>query len=375
MSALLVQTSNHMITVSKMMKEQGLEDTYVLIGGAPVSDRHAAYVALAGDEDVAHMRKNVFYCPTAMDGVNVMNELKSVGDTGPILNRNVERLRSRYERAVRRAREDEDLRKTLPRRVVSFEKHALVDKPWFAPELVSVPLVKFRPHIDKRNLFSLNWKFGAASKQAKQGTAHEELERLFLEWTARADAQGWLEPQGVMGCFPCYSEGDDVVVLDQGDRKTEIARFTFDVVIGANRDDVICGAQYFRPKAAGALDAVGLQISSAGPRVDEQLEKFKAEGDSEAALFLQGLSDRIAEDMAEYVHQRLRERLGLGGTNRGTRWSPGYPAITKIAQNIDIHRLLEAQKRIGAVVTETGEFFPTGCTAAVVSFHPDARYM
>ena len=27
-------------------------------------------VALAGDEDVSHMRKNVFYCPTAMDGVN-----------------------------------------------------------------------------------------------------------------------------------------------------------------------------------------------------------------------------------------------------------------------------------------------------------------
>ncbi len=375
MSALLVQTSNHMITVSKMMKEQGLEDTYVLIGGAPVSDRHAAYVALAGDEDVAHMRKNVFYCPTAMDGVNVMNELKSVGDTGPILNRNVERLRARYERAVRRAREDDELRKTLPRRVVSFEKHVLSEKPWFAPELISVPLLKFRPHIDKRNLFSLNWKFGAASKQVKQGTSNEELERLFLEWTARADAQGWLEPQGVMACFPCYSEGDAVVVLDPADRKSELARFTFDVVIGASRDDVICGAQYFRLKGSGALDAVGFQISSAGPRVDEQLAKFKAEGDSEAGLFLQGLSDRIAEDMAEYVHQQLRARLGFGGTDRGTRWSPGYPAITGIAQNIDIHRLLTAEKFIGARVTESGEFFPTGCTAAIVSFHPDARYM
>src|SRR5690606_5722591 len=34
MSALLVQTSNHMITVSKMMQDQGL-DIPVLIGGAP----------------------------------------------------------------------------------------------------------------------------------------------------------------------------------------------------------------------------------------------------------------------------------------------------------------------------------------------------
>jgi len=374
MSALLVQTSNHMITVSKMMKEQGLEDTYVLIGGAPVSDRHAAYVALAGDEDVGHMRKNVFYCPTAMDGVNVMNELITAKDAEPILDRNVEKLRARYERAVRRAREDEELRSSLPRRVVSFEKYALPQRPWFAPVLVSVPLVKFRPHIDKRNLFSLNWKFGAASKQVKQGTTGEELERLFLEWTAKADAQGWLEPQGVMACFPAYSDGDQVIVLDPKDQKTELTRFTFDIVIGSNRDDIIAGAQYFRPKG-DALDAIGLQISSAGAIVDDQLARFKAAGDSESALFLQGLSDRIAEDMAEYVHNQLRERLGLGGTKQGTRWSPGYPAITKIAQNIEIHRLLDAQKRIGARVTEAGEFFPTGCTAAIVSFHPDARYM
>ena len=192
--------------------------------------------------------------------------------------------------------------------------------------------------------------------------------------TAKADAQGWLEPQGAMACFPAYSDGDQVIVLDPKDQNTELTRFTFDIVIGANRDDIIAGAQYFRPKG-DVLDAIGLQISSAGPIVDDQLAKFKAAGDSESALFLQGLSDRIAEDMAEYVHNQLRERLGLGGTKQGTRWSPGYPAITKIAQNIDIHRLLDAQKRIGARVTEAGEFFPTGCTAAIVSFHPDARYM
>ncbi|HNT89453.1 MAG TPA: cobalamin-dependent protein, partial [Candidatus Hydrogenedentes bacterium] len=73
MSALLVQTSNHMITVSRMMLEQGLGHVPVLIGGAPVSDRHAAFVALAGGDDPERMRDNVFYCRTAMDGVNVMN--------------------------------------------------------------------------------------------------------------------------------------------------------------------------------------------------------------------------------------------------------------------------------------------------------------
>ena len=374
MSALLVQTSNHMITVSKMMLEQGLEDTCVLIGGAPVSDRHAAYVALAGDEDVSHMRKNVFYCPTAMDGVNTMNELLGARDPSALLERNQEKLIGRYGRAQRRAQEDEELLRTLPRRVVNFDAYTLPERPWFAPETVTYRLTDFRAYINKRNLYSLNWKFGGKSKQVKQGTTDEELERLFLEWTGRADREGWLLPQGVMAVFPCYSDGKEVVVLDQDDPGRELCRFQFDLVIGAGREDTVCGAQYFLPKDSGRLDALGLQISSTGRQVDEQLAKFKEAGDSESALFLQGLSDRIAEDMAAFIHGKIRERLGFAGTSIGIRWSPGYPAITDTAHNLDLYNLLEAGERIGTVVTEAGEFSPTGCTAALVSFHPDAKY-
>jgi 5-methyltetrahydrofolate--homocysteine methyltransferase len=323
---------------------------------------------------VSHMRKNVFYCATAMDGVNVMNEIVGASDPAPILEKNFERLVSRYERAERRAKEDEELRRTLPRRIIDYEKHRIPEQPWFAPETVELSLVEFRPHIDKRNLFSLNWKFGGKSKYAKQGTTEEDLERLFLEWTEKADAEGWLRPQGVISCFPCYSDGDDLVVLDIEDHSKEIARFDFDVVIGAGKEDTICGAQYFYPKDLGKLDAVGLQISSTGPKSDAQLEAFKAEGDSESALYLQGLSDRLAEDMAEYLHNLLRERMGLSDMREGTRWSPGYPAITNVDNNLNLHKILEAGKRIGAKVTDAGEFFPTGCTAAIVSFHPDARY-
>ena len=374
MSALLVQTSNHMITVSKMMQEQGLADTCVLIGGAPVSHRHAAYVAMAGDDDVRHMRKNVFYCPTAMDGVNTMNELLGAGGAAALLDRNQERLIGRYERAQRRAQEDEDLLRTLPRRTVSFDTHTLPERPWSAPETVTCRLTDFREHIDKRNLYALNWRFGGKSKRAKQGVTEEDLERLFLEWTDRADREGWLLPPGVMAVFPCYSDANEVVVLAQDDPSHELCRFEFDLVIGAGREDTVCAAQYFLPKDADRLDAIGLQISSTGTRIDEQLAKFKDAGDSESALFLQGLSDRLAEDMAAFIHDKLRERLGFGGTSIGTRWSPGYPAITNTANNVKIHNLLEAAERIGASVTEAGEFSPTGCTAALVSIHPNAKY-
>jgi 5-methyltetrahydrofolate--homocysteine methyltransferase len=122
------------------------------------------------------------------------------------------------------------------------------------------------------------------------------------------------------------------------------------------------------------LDAIGLQISSAGPDIETQLKKFKEEGNSESALFLQGLSDRLAEDMAQYIHNQLRVRLGFGDENVGTRWSPGYPAITDTRLNQHIYDILGAKENLGVSITEAGEFHPTGCTAALVSFHPDARY-
>ena len=375
MSALLVQTSNHMITVSRMMVEQGLAHIPVLIGGAPVNDRHAAYVAMAGSDDPARMRRNVFYCATAMDGVNVMNALMSGRDRDveAFLETNRVRLLKSFARAERKAQQDEELLRSLPRRTVSFEHHALPPEPWVAYQVVRCTLKEFRPHIDRKTLFALNWKFGGATSRSRRGETPQKLETLFDEWIEHADHEKWVQPMGIWGIFPCRSEGDDVVVYDPVDFKTEMARFRFDVVIGGDRKDIVSGAQYFYPHTSDRFDAVGLQITTSGPQVDHQINKFRQDGDSEACLYLQGLSDRVAEDMAEHVHGLMRARLGFG-PKHGIRWSPGYPAVTETAYNKVILDLLHADTLIGIRATEAGEFSPPGSTAALVCFHPDAKY-
>ncbi len=371
MSALLVQTSNHMITVSKMMEDQGLHDTFLLIGGAPVNHRHAAYVAMAGGSDLDAMRGNVFYCPTAMDGVNVVNALIGAKDLAPILEDNKQKLRTRFEREEQKAQQEKRLLETLPRRAVSFDGYRLPESPWFPPTRIEYGLREFVPYLDTRNLFSLNWRFSGKTKREKQGIHEAELEALLQEWIAKAGDSGWLRPQGVMAIFPCYADDHDVVVIDPVDLRRELARFDFNDVGGAAKEDIVCAAQYFRPRHNGALDAIGLQIASSGAQIDEHLARIKQEGDSESHLFLQGLSDRIAEDLADHLHNQLRQRLGVA---KGTRWSPGYPAMTNVMNNATILRLLDATTKIGVHVTEGGEFQPTGTTAAVVSFHPAAKY-
>jgi len=375
MSALLVQTSNHMITVSRMMREQGL-DLPILIGGAPVSDRHAAFVAMAGGDDTANMRGDVFYCRTAMDGVNVMNAIKTTvpGRRAELFETNRRKLAQRHAHAMQRAAREEELFAILPHRAVNHDGVTLPTEPRFRAWRIEYDLRDFAERIDRKTLYALNWKFGGTVSRERTHTTAAELDALFGEWVDKAARNGWLKPRGVMGLFSCWSDGEDVCVLDPDDPSREIARLTFNTVIGAGGDDLLSGAQFFAPRGSAAGPGViGLQITTSGPQVDAFIETMKAEGDSESALFLQGLSDRIAEDMANHLNGMQRDLLGVH-PKAGLRWSPGYPGMRDIQMNRVILETLGAAAPLGVVVTSAGEFSPTGTTAAAVSFHPDARY-
>jgi 5-methyltetrahydrofolate--homocysteine methyltransferase len=373
MSALLVQTSNHMITVAGMMEEQGLAHIPVLVGGAPVNDRHAAYVAMAGQDDTERIRSNVFYCPTAMDGVNVMNAWVASEEREHILEPNREKLLRNLGRAQKKQLEDAELLATLPRREVPFDEHQIPEAPWFGCETIRMPLRELAEDLDTKTLFGLNWKFGGKAARGARGETPEVLDALLEEWIEKAGGEGWIQPQGVFGVFPCQSEGEEAIVYDPDDPRREVCRLGFSVVIGSGHKDTICAAQYFRPRESGVLDAIGLQLSTSGPQVDEQLRVFRETGDSESNLYLQGLSDRVAEDLAEHIHGMVRQRLGFE-PKHGIRWSPGYPAMADTQYNKTLLDTLEVGSRLGVAITEAGEFIPTGTTAAVVCFHPDARY-
>jgi 5-methyltetrahydrofolate--homocysteine methyltransferase len=370
MSALLVQTSNHMITVAKMMEEQGL-DLPILIGGAPVSDRHAAFVAMRGHNDPSVIRENVFYCRTAMDGVNIMNKLKSAGDLSEMFEQNKVKLLRKLDHARQREDEEKNLFETLPRREVPSMNGQLPDAPRFRSKRYDYTLRQFGPYIDKRNLYSLNWKFGGTKSREKAGHTAEHMEALFEEWVRKATDNAWVKPQGVFGVFPCVSDGDSKVTLfDPEDDTKEICTLDFTTVIGAGKKDLVNAAQYFPSEGRGAI---GIQITTSGPQVDEFITAFREAGESESTLYLQGLSDRIAEDMAEHLHNEQRALFGLEA-NCGQRWSPGYPGMRNMDNNRRIFEIMNAGEMLGVKLTDADEFSPTGTTAAVVSYHPDARY-
>jgi len=256
--------------------------------------------------------------------------------------------------------------------VIGFKKHE-VPREGYGLHKVEFKLQKLASEIDDKSLFSLNWKYGKQSSWKDKSIDLSQLKQLKQDWIEKAESNGWVTPKARFIILPAQSDGDDVILYHPENTEKELGRICFSVCLGKGQKDIFSTAQYFYPKSSGQMDAIGLQITTAGNASEKAIEVFKNENDSESALYLQGLCDRVAEDLAEYIHNLIRLRAGYKKGKQGQRYSPGYPALTDLLNNKVIWDILNAED-LGIQMTDANEFNPPSTTAAVVCFHGDASY-
>ncbi|WP_344266970.1 vitamin B12 dependent-methionine synthase activation domain-containing protein, partial [Streptomyces sodiiphilus] len=182
------------------------------------------------------------------------------------------------------------------------------------------------------------------------------------------------------GHFPCHSQGNDLIILDdQGDERT---RFTFPRQTRGRR---LCLADFIRPADTGQTDTVALQIVTVGNRISQATADLFATDAYRDYLELHGLSVQLAEALAEYWHHRVRTELGIAHRDpdtltgmfrteyQGCRYSLGYPACPDLADRAKIADLLRPE-RIGVKLSEEYQLHPEQSTDAIVLHHPEATY-
>jgi 5-methyltetrahydrofolate--homocysteine methyltransferase len=191
-----------------------------------------------------------------------------------------------------------------------------------------------------------------------------------------------MEPAVVYGYWPCYSDGDDLVVLDVERQSDEVARVTFP---RQQRDRFLCLADFFRPKDSGELDVVAFHLVTMGSRVSEATAELFEANAYRDYLELHGLSVQLTEALAEYWHARVRAELGFSGEDsesldavfrqgyRGSRYSFGYPACPDLDDRAQLVALLRPE-RIGVTLSEELQLHPEQSTDALVVHHPEAKY-
>jgi 5-methyltetrahydrofolate--homocysteine methyltransferase len=257
-----------------------------------------------------------------------------------------------------------------------------------------IPLADYAALLDERATFLGQW--GLRGTRGGSGPSYEELVETegrprLRSWLDRLAADKVLEAAVVYGYFPCYAEGNDVVVLDENGH-SERARFSFP---RQRRDRRLCIADFFRPRSPGStpdgLDVIALQLVTVGQPISEYTAKLFAEHAYRDYLEVHGLSVQLTEALAEYWHRRIREELILPDGHRvvdedpadldallrteyrGCRYSFGYPACPDLEDRAKMVELLRPE-RIGVSLSEEFQLMPEQATDAMVIHHPDASY-
>jgi 5-methyltetrahydrofolate--homocysteine methyltransferase len=215
-------------------------------------------------------------------------------------------------------------------------------------------------------LFKLHWGGrgvkGEAWKRLVEDDFLPRLERMWRE-------QDFVFPRALLGYFPANGAGNAVEVYDPSDRSTLLESFVFPRQPGHDR---LCIADFYRPKDSGEQDVVAFQAVTAGPRATELMAALEAEGEFAEQLFVHGLATQVAEGMAEWLHWRIRQDLGIPET-QGRRWSWGYPACPEQSEHEKLFRLIGADS-IGLSLSGGYAVEPEQSTVAIVSHHPEAVY-
>jgi 5-methyltetrahydrofolate--homocysteine methyltransferase len=365
LSALLVSTSKQMPLCVEELRHRDLRFP-VMIGGAAINRPYAHRTLFAGGE--GPYEPGVFYAKDAFEGLSIMDRLVDPNERTRLVTMTLEEATKALDKPMRQSF-------TLQEELLQVAESTVPPAPMVTPpfwgviEPTDFTLADVWPHLDLKTLFRLHWGGKGVKDEAWDALQQDEFLPRLRRMQADAEATGWLEPRVRYGYFPVNREGNDIIFFDPNDPDRELGRMTFPRQPARER---LCLADYFAPIDSGERDTAVLQIVTVGKKATERTEALQAAGDYSESYYTHGLSVQTAEGLAEFIHQRVRNELGIG-PEQGKRYSWGYPACPDLSHHALVAELLDAAS-IGVQLTEGFQFDPEQTTAAIVVHHPDAKY-
>jgi 5-methyltetrahydrofolate--homocysteine methyltransferase len=376
MSGLLVKSTIIMRENLEELNNLGLSSTPVMLGGAALTRNYV-------EVDLRKVYEGrLFYGKDAFEGLHTMDTLMT-GIKSGALDPEFGRAEGGRKLPPRKSQLDAD----APPVEVPARSDVAVDVPIFAPPFLGARVAKgisldeIVAYVNETALFRNQWQFrpeGGESDAEFKNRIRPRLRAALDE----AKAEGWLVPAVAWGYFPVNSDGDDLVVWKDDDRRDERLRFHFP---RQQKDRFLCISDFFRPADSGEADYAAFHAMTVGSRATERERELFAADKYAEYLFTHGLSVEMTEALAELWHRRIREEWGFADEDgpslaglfrqqyRGSRYSWGYPACPDLEDQVKLDELLELEK-IGVVLTEEFQLEPEQSTSAIIVPHPEAKY-
>lgn len=385
LSGLITPSLEEMSHVAREMKRQGFEMP-LLIGGATTSRAHTAL------KIAPHYASPTVWVKDASRAVGVVQSLISPELRGAFVAANdadYAEIRQRHanrgdaKRLVsltkaRAQRFDGDWGQYTPPTPDKPGVHVFDD--WPLDDLVQI--IDWTPFFNAWELFG---KYPAILSDDVVGPQATELFDDAQAMLRRIVDEKWLTAKAVFGLWPANSVGDDVVLQhEDGEATLHFLRQQVDKPV--ERPD-FCLADFIAPKDSGIDDWIGAFAVTAGIGIDPHVARFEAAHDDYNAILLKALADRLAEALAERLHQRVRtdywgyatdERLDndalIAEKYRGIRPAPGYPACPEHSEKGRLFELLDATAHTSMTLTESFAMLPTAAVSGYYFSHPKSQY-
>jgi 5-methyltetrahydrofolate--homocysteine methyltransferase len=390
LSGLITPSLEEMCFVASELEREGF-DVPLLIGGATTSRVHTA----------------VKIHPHYHNGqaVHVHDASRAVGVVQSLLSREtrgayVDTIRADYRKVAdahaRAEHEKTRISLTDARRNALKLDFAAYDppKPTFTGTRIfrSYDVAELVAYIDWTPFFQaweLRGRFPAILDDPDKGAAARQLYDDAQDMLAQIVKDRWFDPKAVIGFWPANAEGDDIALYTGESRQEKVATFFTLRQQLRHREGRphLALADFVAPRASGKADYLGGFAVTAGAKEEEIAARFAKANDDYRSILVKALADRIAEALAERMHERVRrefwayapdETLGeddlLNGKYRGIRPAPGYPAQPDHTEKATLFRLLEAERRIGIKLTESYAMWPGASVSGLYFAHPEAHY-
>jgi 5-methyltetrahydrofolate--homocysteine methyltransferase len=403
MSGLLVKSTVVMKENLEELNRRDIATAYpVFLGGAALT---RAYV----EQDLREIfAGEVRYARDAFEGLRLMDALMAVkrGEQGAALPAPRERrVKARGATLV----EDRVETQAHQRSDVAVDIDVPTPPFWGDRIVKGIALADVAAYLDERATFMGQWglKGSRAYEQGRatplepparsrglNGHSYEELvetegrPRLRM-WLDRIQTDGIAEFAVIYGYWPCYSEGNDLVVLQLGaetsDPGAELQRYSFP---RQTRGRFLCLADFFRDRQLAAEkgpDVVAFHLVTMGSQVSKVTASLFEQNAYRDYLELHGLSVQLTEALAEMWHARIRADFGFTADDgpmeemirdqayRGSRYSFGYPACPELDDRRKLVALLRPE-RISVELSEELQLHPEQSTDAMIVHHPEAKY-
>ncbi len=385
LSGLITPSLEEMVHVAAEMERRQVKIP-LLVGGATTSEVHAAVkIAPAYSRTVIHVR----------DASRAAGTLSSLMQSGSDafsseVKKKYERIRDEH-LARQAGRELLPIGQARANRLVT-DWSAAVPHPPDKPGLHLIEEFGYDElyrYIDWTFFFyawKLNGKYPAIFDDPVKGAEAVKLYNDALEYLEVIKRKRIVRANGVFGLYPAVSEGDDVKVLSEEDGTEVKANFRFlrNQEVKEKGVPNLCLSDFTSPETAGVKDYIGAFVVTA-PLDNVALAEYR--DDDYAVIMIRMLSDRLAEAAAELLHEKIRKDYwGYDpGENlspeelfrlryRGIRPAPGYPACPDHTEKRVIFDLLDAERLIGAGLTENYAMVPPASVCGYIFAHPASAY-